>query len=45
MNKTISMSIGVSEEELDKLKQATRLDVHASYGESIKELRCKRQTK
>lgn len=33
MNKTISMSIRVSEEELDKLKQAARLEAYASYSE------------
>ena len=33
MNKTISMSIRVSEEELDKLKQAARLESYASYSE------------
>lgn len=32
MNKTISMSIRVSEEELDKLKQAARLEAYVSYG-------------
>ena len=36
MNKTISMSIRVSEEELDKLKQAARLEAYASYSESIR---------
>ena len=35
MNKTISMSIRVSEEELDKLKQAARLEAYASYSEFI----------
>lgn len=29
MNKTISMSIRVSEEELDKLKQAARIEAYA----------------
>ena len=35
MNKTISMSIRVSEDELDKLKQAARLEAYASYIEFI----------
>lgn len=36
MNKNISMSIRVSEEELDKLKQAARLEAYASYSEFIR---------
>ncbi len=36
MNKTISMSIRVSEEKLDKLKQATRMEAYASYSEFIR---------
>lgn len=36
MKKTISMSIRVSEEELDKLKQAARLEAYASYSEFIR---------
>ena len=36
MNKTMSMSIRVSEEELDKLKQAARLEAYASYSEFIR---------
>lgn len=36
MNKTISMSIRVSEEELDKLKQASKLEAYASYSEFIR---------
>ena len=36
MNQTISMSIRVSEEELDKLKQAARLEAYASYSEFIR---------
>lgn len=36
MNKTISMSIRVSEEELDKLKQAAKLESYASYSEFIR---------
>lgn len=34
--KTYSMSIRVSEEELDKLKQAARLESYASYSEFIR---------
>ena len=36
MNKTISMSIRVSEEELDKLKQAARLESYVSQSEFIR---------
>lgn len=36
MNKTISMSIRVSEEELNKLKLAARLEAYASYSEFIR---------
>lgn len=36
MNKTISMSIRVSEEELDKLKQAARIEAYASYSEFVR---------
>ena len=36
MNKTISISIRVSEDELDKLKQAARLEAYASYSEFIR---------
>lgn len=36
MNKTISMSIRVSEEELNKLKQAARIESYASYSEFIR---------
>lgn len=36
MNKTISMSIRVSEGELDKLKQAAKLEAYASYSEFIR---------
>lgn len=36
MNKTISMSIRVSEEELDKLKQAAMLEAYASYSEFVR---------
>lgn len=36
MNKTISMSIRVSEEELDKLKRAASIENYASYSEFIR---------
>ena len=36
MNKTISMSIRVSEVELEELKQAARLEAYASYSEFIR---------
>lgn len=36
MNKTISMSIRVSEEELDRLKQAARLEAYSSYSEFVR---------
>lgn len=36
MNKTISMSIRVSEEELAKLKQAARLEAYVSYSEFVR---------
>lgn len=36
MNKTITMSIRVSEEELDRLKQASRLESYASYSEFVR---------
>lgn len=36
MNKTISMSIRVSEEELEKLKQAARLEAYSSYSEFVR---------
>ncbi len=36
MNKNISLSIRVSEEELDKLKHAARLEAYASYSEFIR---------
>ena len=34
--KTYSMSIRVSEEELDKLKQAARIESYASYSEFVR---------
>ena len=36
MNKTISMSIRVSEVELEKLKKDARLEAYASYSEFIR---------
>ena len=36
MNKTISMSIRVREEELAKLKQAARIEAYASYSEFVR---------
>ena len=35
-NKTYSMSIRVSGEELEKLKQAARLEAYASYSEFVR---------
>lgn len=35
-NKNFSMSIRVSAEELDKLKQAARLESYASYSEFVR---------
>lgn len=36
MNKTITMSIRVSEEELEKFKQAAKLEAYASYSEFVR---------
>lgn len=36
MNKTISMSIRVSEDEMIKIKKATRLESYASYSEFVR---------
>lgn len=36
MSKTVSMSIRVSEEELDKLKEAAKLEVYSSYSEFVR---------
>ena len=36
MGKSISISIRVSEEDLNKLKQAARLESYASYSEFIR---------
>ena len=35
MKKSVSISIRVSEEELDKFKQAARLESYASYSEFV----------
>ena len=35
-NKTISMSIRVSVDELEKFKQAARLEAYASYSEFVR---------
>ena len=35
-NKTYSMSIRVSQEELDKLKMAARLEAYSSYSEFVR---------
>ena len=36
MNKTISMSIRVSEEELEKIKKAAELEAYSSYSEFVR---------
>lgn len=36
MKKSISISIRVSEEDLDKFKQAARLEAYSSYSEFIR---------
>ncbi len=36
MKKSISISIRVSEEELDKFKQAARLEAYSSYSEFVR---------
>ncbi len=36
MNKTISMSIRVSNEELERIKQAARFESYASYSEFVR---------
>lgn len=36
MNKTISMSIRVSEEELERIKTAARLQAYSSYSEFVR---------
>lgn len=36
MNKSISMSIRVSEEELEKIKKAAQLESYSSYSEYVR---------
>jgi len=36
MNKTVSMSIRVSEDELKKLKEAAQLEEYSSYSEFVR---------
>ena len=45
MNKTISMSIRVSKEELDKLKRAAQIENYASYSEFNRRTSIKEATK
>jgi len=45
MNKTYSMSIRVSEEELNKLKQTARLEAYASYSEFVRRTALKESDK
>ena len=45
MNKTISMSIRVSEDELNMLKLAARLEAYASYSEFIRRTALKEASK
>lgn len=45
MNKTISMSIRVSEDELNVLKQAARLEAYGSYSEFIRRTALKEATR
>ena len=45
MNKTISMSIHVREDELNILKLAARLEVYASYSEFIRKTALKEASK
>ena len=45
MKKTISMSIRVSEEELNKLKKAAELESYASYSEFIRRTALKEANK
>ena len=41
MNKTYSMSIRVSEEELSKLKKAAKLESYSSYSEFVRRIALK----
>lgn len=45
MNKTISMSIRVSEEELNKMKRAAELESYASYSEFVRRTALKEASK
>lgn len=45
MNKTISISIRVSEEDLNKFKQAAELESYASYSEFIRRIALKEANK
>ena len=36
MNKTVTMSIRVSEDELDKLKLAAKIEAYSSYSEFVR---------
>ena len=45
MNKTISMSIRVSEEEVEELKKAAKLEEYASYSEFIRRTALKEATR
>lgn len=41
MNKTYSMSIRVSEEELNRLKRAAKLESYSSYSEFVRRIALK----
>lgn len=41
MNKTYSMSIRVSEEELNRLKQAAKFESYSSYSEFVRRIALK----
>lgn len=45
MNKTYSMSIRVSEEELNRLKQAAKLESYSSYSEFVRRIALKEADK
>ena len=45
MNKSISMSIRVSEEELDILKRASKIESYSSYSEFIRRTALKEANK
>ena len=44
-NKTISMSIRVSVDELEKIKQAARLEAYSSYSEFVRRTALKEATR